>query len=108
MKRVILLVAALVVPAGALIVYAQSRIPAEIAQYRNWTRMNGAPLTDPSNPAAGPKNTFINLSPTDLKALVAPAGGVRSHFPDGSILVRETLDAKDGWVRALFVMRYDS
>ncbi len=108
MKRVILLVAALVVPAAALAAYAQSGIPAEIAQYRNWTRMNGAPLTDPSNPAAAPKNTFVNLSPTELRALVAPGGGVRRNFPDGSTLVRETLDAKDGWIRALFVMRYDS
>ena len=27
--------------------------------YRSWTKMNGALLADPSNPRAGPKNTFI-------------------------------------------------
>ena len=107
MKRVVVGAAAVVVLAAALAAYAQSGIPAEIAQYRNWTRMNGIPLNDPSNPAAGPKNTFINLSPAELKALVVPGGGVRGNFPDGATLVRETLDAKDGWIRALFVMRYD-
>ncbi len=94
--------------AAALVASAQSGVPAEIAQYRNWTKMNAIPLTDPSNPSATPKNTFINLSPGDLKRLVASAGAVRTHFPDGATLVRESLDPKDGWVRVLFVMRYDS
>ncbi len=70
--------------------------------------MKGEPHTNTSNPAPGRKKTFINLSPTELRALVATAGGVHRHFPDGAILVRETLDAKEGWIRALFVMRYDS
>lgn len=107
MRRMVLVLAAAIIGAAAFVAYAQSGIPAEIAQYRNWTRMNANPLTDPSNPAAAPKNTFVNLSAAELKALVKPGGGVRKNFPDGATLVRETLDIKDGWVRALFVMRYD-
>jgi plastocyanin len=94
--------------AAAFAAYAQSGVPAEIAQYRNWTRMNAVPLTDPSNPSAAPKNTFINMSTADLKKLVAPGGGTRAHFPDGVTIVRESLDPKESWVRVLFVMRYDS
>jgi plastocyanin len=91
----------------ALGVYAQSGIPAEIAGYRTWTKMNASSLIDPSNASAAPKNTFISMSPGDLKALLAPGGRTRSHFPDGATLVRESLDPKDGWLRVLFVMRYD-
>ncbi len=109
MRRVLLaLLAGVVALAGALAAYAQSGIPPEIAQYRNWTKMNAIPLDDPSNPSATPKNTFINLSSGDLKKLMAPGGGTRTHFPDGATIVRESLDPQDGWVRVLFVMRYDS
>lgn len=94
--------------AAALAAYAQSGVPADIAQYRNWTRMNAVPLTDPSNPSAAPKNTFITMGADDLKKLIASGGGARTHFPDGATIVRESLDPKDGWVRVLFVMRYDS
>lgn len=83
-------------------------VPANLAAYRAWTRMNAAPLTDPSNPRAGPKNTFITLGADRLRALVAPGGRVRGAFPDGAILVRETLDAGAGFVRVLFVMRRDA
>jgi len=92
--------------AAALVAYAQSGVPAEIAPYRNWTKMNAIPLDDPSNPSATPKNTFISMSPADLKKLMAPGGATRTHFPDGVTIVRESLDPKDGWVRVLFVMRY--
>jgi len=34
-------------------------LPPDLAVYRSWTKVNAAPLTDPSNPRAGPKNTFI-------------------------------------------------
>lgn len=81
-------------------------IPADIAGYRHWTKMNGRLLDDPSNPRALPKNTFVNLPPEQLAALYGRDGGVRGHYPDGAILVRETLDPA-GFVRALFVMRYD-
>lgn len=94
--------------AAALAAYAQSGVPAEIAQYRGWTRMNAVQLTDPSNPSAAPKNTFISMSTAELKKLMAQGGGTRTHFPDGVTLVRESLDPKDSWVRVVFVMRYDS
>lgn len=108
MRRVLCTLLGGVALAGALAAYAQSGIPAEIAPYRTWTRMNAMPLTDPSNPNAAPKNTFINMSSGDLKKLMAPGGGTRARFPDGATTVRESLDPKDGWVRVLFVMRYDS
>jgi plastocyanin len=81
-------------------------IPADLAAYRHWTKMNGHLLDDPSNPRALPKNTFVNLSPDRLAALYRADGGVTGHYPDGAVLVRETLDSS-GFVRALFVMRYD-
>ncbi len=87
---------------------AQTGIPGEIAGYRSWTKMNGILLNDPSNPQAGPKNTFVNLSPEQLADIYGGAGRARHHFPDGAVVVRETLDAASGFIRVLFVMRYDS
>lgn len=90
------------------VVFAQfGGVPADLAAYRTWTRMNGALLTDPSNPRAGPKNTFITLSPQALRALVASGGRVHSPFPAGTAIVRETLDVASGFVRVLFVMHKD-
>lgn len=83
-------------------------VPANLAAYRTWTRMNATPLTDPSNPRAGPKNTFITLGADRLRDLVGSGGRVRRTFPDGTMLVRETLDAGAGFVRVLFVMRRDA
>ncbi len=48
---------------------AQSSVPADIVPYRTWTKTNAAVLADPSNPRAGPKNTFTNLSPTNSARL---------------------------------------
>ncbi len=87
--------------------YAQfAGVPADLAAYRTWTKMNGALLSDPSNPRAGPKNTFISLTPQTLRGVVA-SGGRTQPFPTGTLIVRETLDAAAGFVRVLFVMRKD-
>jgi len=83
-------------------------VPTEIEPYRSWTKMNAILLTDPSNPRAGPKNTFINLNADQLKHVFAPGGRVQKPFPDGTILVRESLDLAAGFVRVLFVQRKDS
>ena len=85
-----------------------SGIPQEIENYRSWTKMNAILLNDPSNPRAGPKNTFINLSADLLKEIYAAGGRVQKPFPNGTILVRESLDPVEGFVRVLFVQRKDS
>lgn len=86
---------------------APAGVPEQISGYRSWTKMNAQLLTDPSNPRAGPKNTFINLSPDALLRLVAEGARVRAPFPDGTIVVRETLDVSTEFVRVLFVMSKD-
>lgn len=102
------LLSALVVLAVALATAsAQSGVPEDITTYRTWTRMNAALLTDPSNPRAGPKNTFINLSPGALREIFAPGGRIRRRFPEGTIVVRESLDPAAGFATVLFVMRRD-
>ncbi len=83
-------------------------VPEDIAQYRSWTKMNTNLLADPSNPRAGPKNTFVNLSPDALREIIGPGGRVRKPFPDGTIVVRESLDVDAGFVRVLFIQRKDS
>lgn len=93
---------------AALIAGAQTGIPPDIASYRSWTRMNAIPMTDPSNPRAGPKNTFTTLSPDQLRESVAPGGRVRQPFPDGAIFVRESLHPTEGFVTVLFIMRKNS
>lgn len=86
---------------------APSDLPGPLAGYRAWTRMNAIPLTDPSNPRAGPKNTFITLSPQALRALAAEGGRLRGGFPEGTVIARETLDPGADLVRVLFVMIKD-
>jgi len=83
-------------------------VPPEFAQYRLWTKMNAILMNDPSNPRAGPKNTFTTLSPGTLLSLVVPGARLRAPFPDGAIFVRESLDADAGFVRVLFIMTKDS
>ncbi|MGH6953391.1 MAG: cytochrome P460 family protein [Alphaproteobacteria bacterium] len=80
----------------------------DIERYRSWTRMNGILLNDPSNPRAGPKNTFVNLTSDQLKAIYAQGGRVRIPFPEGTVLVRETLAPGTDIVAVLFVQRKDS
>lgn len=86
----------------------QAGVPADLDQYRTWTKMNAALLTDPSNPRAGPKNTFINLSSNELREILGPGGHARKPFPEGTIVIRESLDLTAGFVTVLFVMRKNS
>ncbi|MBI4640097.1 MAG: cytochrome P460 family protein [Candidatus Tectomicrobia bacterium] len=104
----ILLALGLAIIAGLLVVNAQSGIPDDIANYRTWTKMNATPITDLSNPRAGPKNTFITLSHDELRDIIGPGGVGRKPFPDGTTIVRETLDPDARFLRVLFVMRKDS
>lgn len=83
-------------------------VPRDLAQYRSWTKMNAILMNDPSNPRAGPKNTFTNLSADTLRSLVASGARLRAPFPDGAIFVRESLDIDTGFVRVLFIMTKDS
>jgi plastocyanin len=99
--------AAGLVLAALLAAGAQSGIPAGIAAYRTWTKMNATLLTDPSNPQAGPKNTFVDLRPDQVGEIVGAGGLTRRPFPPGATIVRETMDPAAGFVRVLFVMRYD-
>lgn len=104
---VMLLVGGLVLTA-VLFAHAQSGVPEDIAAYRTWTKMNNILLADPSNPRAGPKNTFTNLSPDDLRTIVGSGGRVKQPFPEGTVIVRESLSPTEGFVTVLFVMRKDS
>ncbi len=102
-----LLVGGLLV-AFTLVAQAQFGVPSEIAVYRTFTKMNAAALIDPTNPRASPKNTFINLSQDQLRTIVGTGGRARQPFPDGTIIVRESVHPTDGWVQVLFVMQKDS
>lgn len=82
-------------------------VPPDLAAYRTWTKMNGIPLTDPSNPRTGPKNTFTTLAPELLRDLVASGARFHGTMPNGTTIVRESLDPAAGFVRVLFVMRKD-
>ncbi len=94
--------------AGAVLALAApAGVPEAIAPYQTWTKLNAVPLTDPSNPRAGPKNTFANLSPAVLGTVVGPGARARAPFPAGTIIVRESLDVDSGFVRVLFVMERD-
>ncbi len=109
MKRAAAIVLALAIFLVTLVsAGAQQGGPAEITEYRTWTKVNRTALTDPSNPRAGPKNTFINLSPAQLREIVGPGARNRKPFPDSTIVVRESLDVDAGFVRVLFVQKKDS
>ncbi len=105
--RAILLAVAIVLVGVLVAGAAPAGLPAPLAGYQAWTKMNGRPLDDPSNPRAGPKNTFSNLSPPVLRDLAADGGRLRAPFPEGAIIARETLDVAAGFVRVLFVMEKD-
>jgi len=92
---------------AALAGAAPAGLPARVADYQSWTKMNARLMDDPSNPRAGPKNTFTNLNPDRLRSLVAQGGRIRAPFPEGTIIARESLDVAAGFVRVLFVMEKD-
>jgi plastocyanin len=91
-----------------LAVGAPAGLPEVFAPYQSWTKMNAVPLTDPSNPRAGPKNTFINLDAGVLRSLIGRGARTRAPFHAGTVIVRETLDVDAGFVRVLFVMERDA
>lgn len=105
---VVFLGAVLVMGIGFVVATAQPGMPPDIVAYRTWTKMNASPMIDPSNPRAGPKNTFITLSPAELAEIIAPGGRVRRPFPDGTIAVRESLHPTERFVTVLFIMRKNS
>lgn len=110
-RRAVLLsgIVALAVVVAAAAAPAQfPGVPAQLANYRSWTKMNATLMNDPSNPRAGPKNTFTTLSPDALRSLVATGARLRAPFPDSAIFVRESLDVDAGFVRVLFIMTKDS
>ena len=108
LRPLVMLLMGVLVLATSHLAAAQSEIPVEIQPYRTWTKMNAIPLTDPSNPRAGPKNTFVNLSPGELRDILGPGGRALKPFPNGTVIVRESLNPTEGWVSVLFVQRKDS
>lgn len=101
------LASAVVLLCAVLAAAAPAGLPARLADYQSWTKMNARLLDDPSNPRAGPKNTLTNLTPEMLRSLAAEGGRLRAPFPEGTIIARETLDVAAGFVRVLFVMEKD-
>lgn len=102
-----LVLGGIILAATVLAAGAPAGMPETLAPYPSWTKMNAVPLTDPSNPRAGPKNTFINLDAGVLGGLIGSGARVRAPFPAGTVIVRETLDVDAGFVRVLFVMERD-
>jgi plastocyanin len=104
----VILITGLLLGAG-MMAAAQSGLPAEIADYTKWTKVNATLMVDLNNRRAGggPKNTYTNLQPEQLREIVAPGGRVRRLFPDGTIFVRETLDADAGFVRLVVAQKKD-
>jgi plastocyanin len=100
--------AVIIVVTTGLAAGAPAGLPEAVAPFQGWTRMNAVPLTDPSNPRAGPKNTFINLDAGVLRNLIASGARTRTPFPAGTVIVRETLDVDAGFVRVLFIMERDA
>lgn len=92
---------------AVLALAAPAGVPEAIAPYQTWTKMNAIPLSDPSNPRAGPKNTFINLGADALRSVLGSGARVRTPFPARTTIVRESLDVDAGFVRVLFVMEKD-
>lgn len=104
---VVALITGLLLGAGVMAA-GQSGLPAEIADYTKWTKVNATLIADLSNRRAGPKNTYTNLRPEQLREIVAPGGRVRRPFPDGTIFVRETLDPDAGFVRLVVAQKKDA
>ena len=97
------IVAGLAGIAAVSIAFAQpAGVPAAIADYWSWTRLNIDRYTDnPTGAHPQPKDVYINLDPADF---VGADGVAMVPFPEGTIIVKERTDADALLVDRLYVM----
>ena len=73
-------------------------VPASLAAYRNWTRLNARPVPPrDSDPHFGTKNVYASK----------PAGP-GGRYPDGTVIVKDAVAPGEDFVRLIAVMRKET
>jgi hypothetical protein len=78
-------------------------LPADVAGYARWLRLNAAPIPErPTGDAhRGVKNVYVN----QVRATIAPDGTQRFPYPDGSIVVKAVVTPGDDFIGLFAIMR---
>ena len=77
-------------------------VPAAVADYWSWTRLNIDRFTENTTGAhPQPKDVYINLEPADFVGL---DGVAATPFPEGTVIVKERNDPDELLVDRLYVM----
>ncbi len=101
-KRSISITALAAVLAAPIALAQPAGVPAEIADYWSWTRLNVDRFTENTTGAhPQPKDVYINLEPADF---VGTDGVAMTPFPDGTIIIKERNDADQLLVDRLYMM----
>ena len=87
----------------APIVVSLPGLPADVAGYTQWLKLNAEPIPpvpggDPHN---GTKNVYVNKTVDDI----APNGEQQFPYPDGSIVVKEAFRPGKDFVGLIAIMR---
>jgi hypothetical protein len=80
-------------------------LPADVTGYNQWLKLNAKPIppTGGGDPHRGTKDVYLNQE----RDVIAPGGGQRFPYPDGSIVVKESR-ADSGFIRVVAIMRKKS
>jgi len=77
-------------------------LPADVAGFERWLRLNATPLpVRPGDPHRGVKDVFVNRS----RDQIAPGGAQRFPYPDGSIVVKASTRPGEDFVWLVAIMR---
>jgi hypothetical protein len=102
MRKAFILSAAAGLVAIPLALAQPAGIPAAIADYWSWTRLNIDRFTENTTGAhPQPKDVYINLDPADF---LGADGVAATPFPEGTIIVKERNDPDELLVDRLYVM----
>lgn len=102
MKRAPFVAAIATIAAVPFAIAQPAGIPAEIAGYWSWTRLNIDRFMENTTGAhPQPKDVYINLAAEDL---VGANGVAVSPFPEGTIIIKERNDADQLLVDRLYMM----
>jgi hypothetical protein len=102
MRKALFISAAAALVAIPLALAQPAGVPAAVANYWSWTRLNIDRFTDNTTGAhPQPKDVYINLEPADF---LGPDGVAATPFPEGTVIVKERNDPDELLVDRLYVM----
>jgi hypothetical protein len=78
-------------------------LPDDVAGYEKWLKLNDQPIppAEDADPHRGTKNVYVNQE----RGLIAPNGQQQFPYPDGTIVVKESIPTDEDFIGLIAIMR---